>query len=94
MYTPRTYHEQFYRKVREEMVTFMRYDTKHPPVVENGKIRIHHPYYEEDLEMDYDLVVLSVPIVANKDSKETDIDDRSRSTIRPDLTFKQRRRTS
>ncbi len=70
MYTPRTYHEEFYRKVREEMVTFMRYDTKHPPVVENGKIRIHHPYYEEDLEMDYDLVVLSVPIVANKDSKE------------------------
>ena len=70
MYTPRTYHEEFYRKVREEMVTFMRYDTKFPPVVENGKIRIHHPYYEEDLEMDYDLVVLSVPIVANKDSKE------------------------
>lgn len=70
IYTPRTYHEEFYRKVREEMVTFMRYDTKFPPVVENGKVTIYHPYYKEDLEMDYDLVVLSVPIVANKDSKK------------------------
>ncbi|MHA1729596.1 MAG: CoB--CoM heterodisulfide reductase iron-sulfur subunit A family protein [Promethearchaeota archaeon] len=70
MYTPRTYHEEFYRKVREEMVTFLRYTPENPPKIENGKVKLYHQYYKDYLEMDYDLVVLSTPIVANDDSIE------------------------
>ncbi len=70
MYTPRTLHEDFYRKVREAMVTFLRFNPEKPPFVEDNKLKLYYQTYDDYLNLDFDLLVLSTPLVANDDSKQ------------------------
>lgn len=49
-------------------ISFEVYDQAKPPVVEGGKVNFHHATMGKDKQLDADLVVLSTPLVARKDS--------------------------
>ncbi len=59
--------ERYYTEARENGVRFIRYDVEQKPVVtiENGMLRVTcmEPTIGEELTLDADLVVLSVPVV-------------------------------
>jgi heterodisulfide reductase subunit A len=61
--------EDYYKNARGELVYFVRYPDDLPPVVENGKVKVRDVTMGEDLELDADLVVLSVPLVPRRDSE-------------------------
>ncbi|MBD3354272.1 MAG: FAD-dependent oxidoreductase [Candidatus Lokiarchaeota archaeon] len=67
--TPGTKNELYYRDVRKNEVIFLRYNVNKPPVIEDGKIRVYNNSLKDDIELDYDLVVLSTPLIPNEDNK-------------------------
>ncbi|NHI93071.1 MAG: CoB--CoM heterodisulfide reductase iron-sulfur subunit A family protein [Candidatus Lokiarchaeota archaeon] len=69
IYSPGIEFEQYYKDVRDLGVIFIKYDPKRPAIVEKDKIIIHNEYLNENLELKYDLIVLSTPLIANSDSK-------------------------
>lgn len=69
IYSPGTEFEDYYRKVRNLGVIFIKYNPKRPPIVEDNKITVYNDYLQEDLTISQDLIVLSTPLIANPDSK-------------------------
>jgi len=65
--------EKYYRMAREAGIVFIRYDEKNPPEInpEGSKLRVNvvSPR-KENIQIDSDLVVLSVGIVAQKEENE------------------------
>lgn len=70
IFAPGTKQEDYYREVRSSEVLFLRYDPDKPPVVQKDKVVVYNESLKEDIEMDYDLIVLSTPLVANDESKQ------------------------
>ncbi len=70
MYTPGTEYEEYYRRARETGLLFIKYDLDRIPVVEENQIRVYNEYIGEEMILPYDLLVLSSPLIANKDNKE------------------------
>lgn len=68
--TQGTKYEDYYRKARETGITFIKYSPERQPAVENGLVRVYDEPLGEELLLPYDLVVLSTPIIAHKDSRE------------------------
>ena len=67
--------EALYRKARENLVYFIRYDERHSPQVEtlsNGKlaVTVYDDLINETLRLNADLVVLATPLVQTEDAKE------------------------
>ncbi|MHA2289135.1 MAG: CoB--CoM heterodisulfide reductase iron-sulfur subunit A family protein, partial [Promethearchaeota archaeon] len=69
LYTPGSYYEDYYRKAREEGVVFINYNTDKLPTVEGDMIKVYNEYIGEEISIPYDLLVLSVPLVANAENK-------------------------
>ena len=70
LYTPGTEYEAYYRKVRELGVLFVKYDEAKLPIVENKNVKVYNEYIGQEMQIPYDLVVLSTPLVANEDNKD------------------------
>jgi heterodisulfide reductase subunit A len=70
LYTIGTEYENYYRKVREKGILFIKYDVDKPPNIEENQIRVYNEFIRDDMLIPYDLLVLSTPLVANSDNKE------------------------
>jgi len=75
MQTYGKYFEEDYRKARENFVQFIRYDVENPPEVlarPDGKltVRAYDALINATLELDADLVVLSVPLIPHEGAEE------------------------
>ncbi len=70
MVTQGTKYEDYYGKARETGITFIKYSPERQPVLENGSVRVYDEPLGEELSLPYDLVVLSTPMVAHKDSRD------------------------
>jgi len=68
--TQGTKYEDYYGKARETGITFIEYSLERHPVLENGRIRVYDELLGEELNLPYDLVVLSTPMVAHPDSAD------------------------
>ena len=69
LYTPGSHYEEYYRKAREKGIVFIYYNPEKVPEVEKDTIKVFNEYIGEELSIPYDLLVLSVPLVANTDNK-------------------------
>ncbi|MHA1148284.1 MAG: CoB--CoM heterodisulfide reductase iron-sulfur subunit A family protein [Promethearchaeota archaeon] len=70
LYTPGVAYENYYRKARESGILFVKYSLNNMPTVQADKIRVFNEYIGEEMDIAYDLLVLSTPLIANKDNKE------------------------
>lgn len=66
--------EDYYRKAMEAGVRFMRYSLERPPqVIGDGKVKgvkVYHELRRKQLELSADMVVLTTPLVPNRDNEE------------------------
>ncbi len=69
LYTPGSYYEDYYRRAREAGIVFVTYNPEKKPKVEGETIKVYNEYIGEEISIPYDLVVLSVPLVANAENK-------------------------
>jgi len=69
-YTPGTDYEEYYRRAREQGVIFINYNADKMPNVEENKVKVYNEYIGDEMEIPYDLLVLSTPLVSNADNKE------------------------
>ncbi len=65
-----TVHEDVYRQAREAGVLFIPYDPYQPPVVEAESVRVWDELLGEELQLPYDLIALSTPLIAHPDAGE------------------------
>ncbi|TXT59424.1 MAG: 4Fe-4S ferredoxin [Promethearchaeota archaeon] len=70
LFTPGVVYEDYYNKSRENGILFSRYTLENPPVVESDKVRVFNQSIGGLLEIPYDLLVLSTPMVANEDNSK------------------------
>ncbi|MDH5595694.1 MAG: FAD-dependent oxidoreductase [Candidatus Bathyarchaeota archaeon] len=68
-------YEDFYREARVKFINFIRYDMDRPPKIASkpdGKlaVTVYDAYLDAVIEIDSDLVVLSVPLVQHEDGKK------------------------
>ncbi len=70
MVTQGTKYEDYYGKARETGITFIKYSLERHLVLENGRIRVYDELLGEELNLPYDLIVLSTPMVAHPDSAD------------------------
>jgi heterodisulfide reductase subunit A len=61
--------EELYHRAKELGVRFINYDQAIPPVVEPGKVTVHHQLLGRELVLPQDLVVLSTPLIAGEDNE-------------------------
>jgi heterodisulfide reductase subunit A len=57
-------YEEYLRESKGKGVRFIRYSPENPPVVQDGKIKVFHTLLGREVELDYDLLVLSTATVA------------------------------
>lgn len=65
-----TEREKLFWDTRGQGVDFSVYDPAHPPAVEEGKVRFMHALLGVEKELEYDLLVLSTPLVARDDATD------------------------
>jgi len=65
-----TEREKLFWDTRGQGVDFSVFDPAHPPVVEEGKIRFMHFLLGREAELEFDLLVLSTPLVAREDAAQ------------------------
>jgi heterodisulfide reductase subunit A len=70
LYTPGTLYEDYYRRAREAGIIFIEHTLERLPTVEEDKVKVFNEYLGEEVIIPYDLLVLSTPLVANKDNKD------------------------
>jgi len=70
LYTPGIEYESHYRKAREQGILFLKYTLGKTLDVSEENVRVYNEYLGEEVILPYDLLVLSTPMVANKDNKE------------------------
>ena len=70
LYTPGTIYEKYYRNAREKGILFVRYNVNRIPEVKEDQIIVFNENIGDDIILPYDLLVLSIPLIANSDNKE------------------------
>ncbi len=70
LYTPGTEYENYYKRAREKGILFIKYDLDRLPLVEEKQVKVYNEYVREEMILNYDLLVLSTPLVANEDNRE------------------------
>jgi heterodisulfide reductase subunit A len=68
MLTLGTEHERMYREARGRGVTFLEYSPESPPAVRDGEVTIFDELLGQELAIPSDLVVLSTPLVGQRDA--------------------------
>jgi heterodisulfide reductase subunit A len=51
-------------------IKYIRYSADNPPEVEKGNINVYHESIGKEMKLKYDLLVLSVPLIANPDAEK------------------------
>ncbi|MHA1334463.1 MAG: CoB--CoM heterodisulfide reductase iron-sulfur subunit A family protein [Promethearchaeota archaeon] len=69
IYTPGIENEKYYRKAREKGIIFIKYSPERQPIVNSDNVKVFNEYLGTEVEIPYDLVVLSTPLIANEDNK-------------------------
>jgi len=62
--------EDYYKKVRDQGIIFIKYEPEDPPLVLDKSVIISNALLNEKLEIPYDMVVLSTPMIADPGSKD------------------------
>ncbi len=70
MQTYGTRYEQYYTETRNKGVMFIRYDLDRPPEVEDNAVKVYDQLIGKELELPYDLLVLSTPLQADEKAAE------------------------
>ncbi|MFX1568028.1 MAG: CoB--CoM heterodisulfide reductase iron-sulfur subunit A family protein [Promethearchaeota archaeon] len=63
-------YEAYYRKAREMGILFIKYLPEKPPTIKKDRIEVYNEFMNQIIGFPYDLVVLSMPLVANEDSEQ------------------------
>ncbi|TFG22536.1 MAG: CoB--CoM heterodisulfide reductase iron-sulfur subunit A family protein [Promethearchaeota archaeon] len=67
--TKGTTYEAYYRKAREKGILFIKYLPEKPPVIKKDHIQVYNEFLNHEISISYDLIVLSMPLIANDDSE-------------------------
>jgi len=70
IYTSGTYQESFYRDARKMGIIFSRYNESKLPKVSEESVIYFNESMKEEIEIKYDLVVLSTPLISYGESEE------------------------
>lgn len=66
--------EKYYREAQEAGVRFIRYNVDKPPKVQGSKkaekVVVHHELFGKKVELPCDLVILTTPLIPNRDNEE------------------------
>jgi len=62
-------YEAYYRIAREKGILFIKYVPEKPPVIKKDQIEVYNEFLNQVIGFPFDLVVLSMPLIANKDSE-------------------------
>lgn len=65
-----TTREQLLWEARGEGIDFSVYDPAQPPQVDKGQVRFYHSLLGKEVDFEFDLVVLSTPLVARQDASQ------------------------
>lgn len=63
-------YESYLRRSKEASVRYIKYSVENLPVVKDGKVRVYHELMGRELVLEYDLLVLSTPLVAQDDVED------------------------
>lgn len=63
-------YEEYYRRAREMGILFINYLPEKPPTIKKDRIEVYNEFMNQVIGFPYDLVVLSMPLVANEDSEQ------------------------
>lgn len=63
-------YNNFIKEAKELGIEFIKYNQDHPPAIGDMKIKVRHELSGQEVEIEYDLVVLSSPLVPNKEIKD------------------------
>lgn len=63
-----TTYEDYYRKARKNEILFIKYSSEKPPVIKDKIIEVYNVLRNQEINIPYDLVVLSTPLVAHEES--------------------------
>ena len=66
--TQGTTYEDYYRKAREKAILFVKYSPEKPPLVKDSVVEVNNELRNLVINIPYDLVVLSTPLIAHEDS--------------------------
>jgi len=66
--TQGTTYEDYYRKAREKAILFIKYSPEKPPLVKDSVLEVYNVLRNQVINIPYDLVVLSTPLIAHEDS--------------------------
>jgi heterodisulfide reductase subunit A len=70
MQTYGTRYEQYYTETRNKGVMFIRYDLDRPPEVDDKVVKVYDQLIGKELELPYDLLVLSTPLQSDEKAVE------------------------
>jgi heterodisulfide reductase subunit A len=63
-------YEQCLRKSKQMGTRYIKYSPENPPAVDNGRVRVFHQLLGREMDLEYDLLVLSTPLVAHDDAED------------------------
>lgn len=63
-------YEEYYRRAREMGILFIKYLPEKPPIMKKNRIEVYNDFMNQVIGFPYDLVVLSMPLIANEDSEQ------------------------
>ncbi len=63
-------YEEYYRRAREMGILFIKYLPEKPPIIKKDRIEVYNEFMNQVIGIPYDLVVLSMPLIANEDSEQ------------------------
>ncbi|MFX1481467.1 MAG: CoB--CoM heterodisulfide reductase iron-sulfur subunit A family protein, partial [Promethearchaeota archaeon] len=63
-------YEEYYRRAREMGILFINYLPEKPPIIKKNNIEVYNEFINQVIGFPYDLVVLSMPLIANEDSDQ------------------------
>jgi len=63
-------YEEYYRRAREMGILFINYLPEKPPIIKKDHIEVYNEFMNQVIGFPYDLVVLSMPLIANEDSEQ------------------------
>ncbi len=62
-------YEEYYRRAREMGIIFIKYLPDKPPIIKEDHLEVYNEFMNQVIGIPHDLVVLSMPLIANEDSE-------------------------
>jgi len=65
-----THNEAYLRKAKEAGIRFINYSLDNPPSIDEERLRVYNNILGRELSIEYDLIVLTTPMVPRQEAKE------------------------